>query len=241
MTPNAVTKATVLLAASLALAAPALAGDAALSNFIGFSSDGRYFAFEEYGVQDGSGFAYSTIYLVDLPEDKWMPSSPFRAKAPEQGGDRSLGDVRADAMALAKDQIEKLETNTPAETLWLDGTGEGDGKAVAFSYGPFYSEGNYLSLRLTTAPATSSVDCVGLIGSKALGFALTFAQDEGQGVVVHDDGGQIPASRGCATDYRIYAVVRPFESFEHYVAIIAAYPFGFEGPDRRFIAVPLGN
>ena len=45
-------------------------------------------------------------------------------------------------------------------------------------------------------------------------------------------------------DYRIYAVVMPadFGGLQNAgVAIISTYPFGFEGPDRRFIAVPLGN
>ena len=43
--------ASALLAASLA--GPALAGDAANFNPLGFSEDGRYFAFEEFGIQDG--------------------------------------------------------------------------------------------------------------------------------------------------------------------------------------------
>ena len=65
---NVVPAASALLAASLTLfsAAPALAGDAAQFDPIGFSEDGRYFAYEEYGIQDGSGFPYATIYLVDL-------------------------------------------------------------------------------------------------------------------------------------------------------------------------------
>ena len=69
MTRNAVTKATALLAASLAFAAPASAGDRAQFNPIGFSEDGRYFAFEEFGIQDGSGFPYSNTFIIDLPAD----------------------------------------------------------------------------------------------------------------------------------------------------------------------------
>ena len=78
MTRNAVTRVTVLLAASLGLALPALAGDRALFQPIGFSADGRYFAFEEYGVQDGSGFPYSNTYILDLPADKWVNGTPVR-------------------------------------------------------------------------------------------------------------------------------------------------------------------
>ncbi|MGE6786024.1 DUF2259 domain-containing protein, partial [Ensifer adhaerens] len=42
--------------AAAATASPALAGDYAALQPIGFSADGNVFAFEEYGVQDGSGF-----------------------------------------------------------------------------------------------------------------------------------------------------------------------------------------
>lgn len=236
---NVVLAASALLAASLASAAPALAGDAATPAFIGYYADGRYFAFEEFGVQDGSGLAYSNIYVVDLPADTWVKGSPFRSQAGDQNPDQPLDEVRVDAMGQAHSALDALGVRNPVDTLWLDGSRDGDGKAVAFSYGPILTEGTYLSLALTTSPATSSLDCVGLTGNPPLGFRLTFAQDEGEGAVRHDDGGKIPASRGCATDYRIYAVVRPVDNYQHYVAIIATYPFGFEGPDRRFLAVPL--
>ncbi len=43
-------------------------------------------------------------------------------------------------------------------------------------------------------------------------------------------------------DYRIHAEAVPFNSTEGEgaVAILSVYPFGFEGPDRRSMAVPLG-
>ena len=56
----------------LALVMPVLAGDRAQLDLIGYSADGSYFAFEEFGVQDGSGFAYSSIYVVDLVDDSWV-------------------------------------------------------------------------------------------------------------------------------------------------------------------------
>ena len=156
----------------------------------------------EYGIQDGSGFAYSTIYVVDLVADKWVAGSPFHTQAPEADGDRPLATVRADAMALARAKLDMLAIATPAETLWLDGTSAGDGKAISFSYGPFPSDENALSLTLTTAPADSSLDCAGLTGSKPLGFSLSFASGQAEAVVKHDDKSHVPASRGCTTDYR---------------------------------------
>ena len=62
---------------------------------------------------------------------------------------------------------------------------------------------------------------------------------------LHADGDTLPKSRRCTLDYTIYAVVQPFENYwadgfdSRRVAIIASYPFGFEGVDRRFLAVPI--
>ncbi len=62
---------------------------------------------------------------------------------------------------------------------------------------------------------------------------------------LHMDSDVLPKSRGCTLDYRIYAVVEPFPDYyaegfaSRRVAIIASYPFGFEGVDRRFLAVPI--
>ena len=115
---------------------PALAGDAALADFIGFSEDGQTFAFEEYGIQDGSGFAYSTIYR-GRPHRRQMGR---RFALPHPGsrgeGDRPLATVRADARALATATLDTLAIATPAETLWLDGTSTGDGKNIGFLLRP---------------------------------------------------------------------------------------------------------
>ena len=67
------------LALVLGLAVPALAGDRALLDIVGYSSDDRFLVFEEFGIQDGSGFAYSSIYAVDLIEDSWVVGTPERA------------------------------------------------------------------------------------------------------------------------------------------------------------------
>jgi predicted secreted protein len=47
------------------------AGDYAKLNFIGISKDGKYLAFEQYGVQDGSGFAYSNTYFIDVEKNEY--------------------------------------------------------------------------------------------------------------------------------------------------------------------------
>jgi predicted secreted protein len=227
-------------------AAPAFAGDRAVADFIGYSEDGRYFAFEEYGVQDGSGFAYSNIYIVDLPADEWVDGSPFEAMADDTNPERTLYDVRIEARVAAGPQLIALQINQPAEILVLlgDGVPGADGKAMSFSipnWGPPGStEPDEFNLTLETFPAESPQDCISYMGEKGLGYALTY-EAHGQTTELHRDGETLPNSRGCPMDYRLYAVLTRFESGEDRVAIISVYPFGFEGPDRRFIAVPLGD
>lgn len=55
-----------LLLLSILVASEAAEGNFAASvEFLGFSSDGRYFAWEQYGVQDGSGFPFSSAAVQE--------------------------------------------------------------------------------------------------------------------------------------------------------------------------------
>ncbi|MEZ5672199.1 MAG: hypothetical protein R3E08_07330 [Thiotrichaceae bacterium] len=71
------------------ITATAWAGDAATLNFIGFSKTGRYLAFQQYGVTDGKGAAYATLYFVDVLDNGYQ-EKPIEtsedAKSGEPGG-----------------------------------------------------------------------------------------------------------------------------------------------------------
>src|SRR3569623_1389628 len=91
MKRNVVLAATARLAASLfalilLTVAPALAGDRALLNVLGYSEDGTYIAFEEFGVLDGSGGYYSHIFVVALEKDSWEKGSPYSLETPGADG-----------------------------------------------------------------------------------------------------------------------------------------------------------
>ena len=239
MTPNAVKKATVLLVASLALAAPAAAGDRAQFDAIGFSEDGRYFAFEEFGVQDGSGFPYSNIYVLDLPADAWV-GTPVRVRDDSEAA--RIEDVRAEAANAAATVIEQHAVTFPAMTVALNADGEPDAAAYSLRFGtPGYDLGavrdeSLLEIEVFDLPP--SADCA-IMDNETKGFALKV-----DGVEIVRDTGTVPKSRGCVMDYRVYAVVSPADIQgvpAARVAIVSVYPYGFEGPDRRFIAVPLDN
>ncbi|HEV2517612.1 MAG TPA: DUF2259 domain-containing protein [Devosia sp.] len=236
----------VRLAASFValLAVPAFAGDAAQFAALGFSDDGRYFAYEEFGVQDGSGFAYSNIFVLDVAEDKWVGGSPFRVRLEdEQPG---LASVRAKSAQAAAPAIAKFQISEPAVLAAMHGDAEpvADRKVIAFGTPGFgmAEPDDTATLRLTTFPSTSTVRCVEDFGFEPpVGFELTFEPSDRTATLMYRDE-TVPASRNCTVDYQLSAVVAPFNwAWRNLtpVAIVSVFSQGFEGPDRRFIAVPI--
>jgi len=243
---NVALAATARLAASsialLVLALPAQAGDRALIDYIGFSEDFRYFAFEEFGIQDGSGFAYSSIYVVDLNTDSWVVGTPVRYQADSE--EAPLSTVRDLVAESAADHVAEFGIDVPVEIAAMigDGVPGTDAKSLVFGapgYMPGTVSGDY-TLTLSTFETTATSPCDEWFGVKPKGYQLEVS-DSGSARQVHMDE-KLPRSRGCPTDYRIHSVVMPFggATLSNAVAIVSVYPGGFEGPDRRFLAVPLG-
>jgi predicted secreted protein len=227
------------------LAGPAMAGDRALADFIGFSSDGRYFAFEEFGVQDGSGFAYSSIYVLDMKMDNWVIGTPVRAQANDET--TTLHEIRTQSETQAQATLEGLDIVVPAEITALigDGTPGNDGSSLRFGAPGYAAPGDVLGdyeLTLTRFTTTSGTACEDLFGAPPMGYELNLTTAGGSTRLLHRDE-TLPRSRGCPLNYRLYGVVLPQEasSVAIGVAVVSVYPGGFEGPNRRFIAVPLGS
>lgn len=233
----------IAAAALLVLATAGHAAERAEISLIGFSADNRYFAFEEFGIQDGSGFAYSSIFIVDLVADSW-PAGPFRMRADTE--ETTLTAIRSDAWEAAAPALGNYAITEPPVMIALNGDGEFANDGLTLDFGiPGYSEpghvfGNY-SLSLEIFKSTSPQDCIAYLGDNPMGFALLIDSD-GDVRDVHRDA-SIPNSRGCPTTYRIYGVAAPFWASDlgAAVALVSVYAFGFEGVDRRFIALPLGQ
>ena len=232
------------LASALWIATPARAGDHALIDVIGYSEDLRYLAFEEFGLQDGSGFAYSSLYVVDLVEDKWVSGTPWREVGADE--DVPLAKVRERVAAVAKGKLDALAVTMPAQVAAMMGDGVLDPKpSMRFGYPayglPGQTEGDF-TLALETFDVPAPAGCDPELAGETKGFALTLTGD-GAPREIHRDKGTQPKSRGCAMDYALYAVIFPYlgGGLENAVAIVATYPRGFEGPDRRFLVVPFGK
>lgn len=229
--------------ALLAGAVPALAGDRAQLDIIGYSEDAHYFAFEEYGIADGAGAAYANVFIIDLTKDAWVGGSPFRVAANDENA--SLASIRAKAMAAAQKPLKDLAIDTPGEIVALIGDGALDKDAKTLEFGtprfiaPGEVDGDY-TLTLSMFDADSAEPCATYTdGDKAKGFGLTLSGLAPTQTLIHKDT-KIPASRGCPQNYRLYGVAVPMDGdVAQGVALVSVYPLGFEGPDRRFVAVPL--
>ncbi len=227
-------------------ASAAFAADGAKFRAIGFSSDGKYFAFEQYGVQDGSGFTYADIFVLDTAADKWVEGTPINVLKEEESINPRSARKAADAKAAPV--LAKLNISEPADVLAANPFTEvvTDRRSIRFHNHYNFSMGMFgdpedqgtFSLVLTEKPLPPPENCDAEDGAK--GFRLVLrASKKSLESVVHDDA-TLPSSRFCAIGYDIEAVIAPsnVETIERLVAIIGVHRRGFEGADRRFIAVP---
>lgn len=74
----------VCLLAQLATLVAVQAGDVAELEILGFTKDGDVFAFEEYGVQDGSGFPYANRYYIDINDDTFLKGTPIKVRLDDE-------------------------------------------------------------------------------------------------------------------------------------------------------------
>ncbi|MEM9277641.1 MAG: DUF2259 domain-containing protein [Pseudomonadota bacterium] len=213
------------------------AGDFAKRHIHGFSIDGGLFAFEEYGVQDGSGFPYSNIYVIDTATDQWTAGSPFRARLEDET--KTVFDAREEARILAGPVMKSFEdrgnlvaTNQPTEK------GIDTKRMVAnprIVVPPIDEDIEFRLDRLELAAPSVCAD----FGASA-GFRLTQIgiADGDTTRVLHEDT-SIPSSRNCPLDYDFADLITYFPENGTPVAAILVLmrKVGFEGPDGRYLAV----
>lgn len=238
--------------AFLLLPVNVFAGDYAALNFIGFSKDGKYLAFEEYGTQDGSGFPYANIYIVDAEKNSY-PVAPVRKMFDESsmkvfdeskipGEDQMRQKAKTAAAAnLRKFRIIPGNTGrlvvarllTDLDLEKLEPNEESNTQTVRFVEERLSNyAGNPFELRLTTAKANSK-RCEDYYQT-TLKFELGLKTngDATENILQKDT--TLPGSRGCPHDYSIQNVYL----YENRIAVFMnVYTQGFEGPDMRYLVV----
>ncbi|MGD9738486.1 MAG: DUF2259 domain-containing protein [Bauldia sp.] len=225
------------LLAMVAFALPARAGDYAALSIIGFSADGAYFAFEEYGIQDGSGFPYSAIYIVETATDTWLEGSPYSVRLDSEGA--LLADARNQALGLAANTLNSLAIFLPGAALVSNPLTEiVPNPHVQDFYTTLFTplQDTHFRLEVTEQPLAAA-DCPDF-GDTYVGYALTLTDPAGASRDLHRDE-QIPGSRNCPIGYGISDVIL-FDNGRDVpvlMVMLNLWQVGFEGPNRRFLAV----
>ena len=226
----------------LASLAPANAGDIAERRALGFSGDGRYFSFEQFGIQDGSGFPYADIFVIDIERDQWAPDTPVRVLLKdEQAG---LASARDKAANQAAPILNELAINAPGRLLASNPPAETGNDPHRVSVNTRYElQGGYrprlFTLSEVQLPAPKI--CSDVSDAPMKGFRLQSQVSGSPPVTLHEDK-SLPESRGCPLAYAISDVFgfrRP-DGREVFAILIRTSRVGFEGPDRRFLAVTQG-
>jgi predicted secreted protein len=236
----------LLLALGAHAAYPA---DAAERDILGFSPDGRYFSFEQFGVQDGSGFPYSEIFIIDLENDSWLEGTPIRVRLDDET--QSLGAARREARKAAERFLKSAKIEDNARILATNSVYQQAADPKELHFRTYYTnfghlepidseEEDVVSLKLEEIVLPTPEGCP--IGDTPMaGFRLKAKRGGEPFQEAHRDS-KIPSSRRCPLKYSLSDAVAFFGAdgrSQSIVALVNVFSFGFEGPDRRFIAVPL--
>ena len=237
-----ITRIFTLVALSLfLLCSTSIAGDFATLNFIGFSKDGKYLAFEEYGVQDGSGFPYSHIYFVDVVKNAYA-AAPVTVRIDKETATERLARSRAKLGAgAALRRLRIIEGNTGSlvvARLLTDPKAYRDSKDdeqtinFAETMGSLYRRGDY-DLMLKSFEVKGIKDC-DYNDDPIRKLELVLKDNDADTTKVLQKDANLPASRACPLSYRMQYVYL----YEGHIAVfVNTYHMGFEGPDLRYMVV----
>ncbi len=203
----------------------ARAGDAANLEFLGFSKDGRYLAFEEFGMTDGIGFPYAKVQVVDVVKNTVLAQSEKMLETENS----TIAQVRA-ALKVAKDSLlnrYKIARANQGQFIGIAPLAPNiGGQRSEFIYA-----GRTHNLELNSIFAKQAAQtCPDEIASR-LELTLTVA---GKTRILQKDGLTLPKSRACALSYEM----RSAHLYGNKLAVFVAVSLpGFEGADIRWMVI----
>lgn len=218
----------------------AIAGEFSEFRPIGFSADGKVFAFEEFGIQDGSGFAFANRFFIDTTSDAFLPGSTVRIVIEDDPS--SIGDARAqaDAQSAALETTHRFADN-PGIIAAFNPLSDLGGEPHQLRYTPWSMQpqpfGPY-AVTLQEKQLPPSPDCAD-ISDTSTGFRLEMTEINGEpaSTVLHDDL-SVPKSRRCPLGYRIGGVVTHLaDGVWTHAVLVLVRSIGFEGENGRWIAI----
>ncbi len=228
-----------LLAAMATAPATALAGDFAELNILGFSADGSVFAFEQYGVQDGSGFPYAERFYINTSDDSFVAGTPIRVRIDDETA--SVEDARAQARSAGQSVVaDDILAANRGFTAGFNPPTEQSADPFRMTVNPRPVEppiDGPLEVRLTEKLFASGGSCPEET-EKGFKLVLVDVQPGGTTRLLSEDTA-VPSSRACPNGYRIGGIQTfyPQDANAVFATLISVRSFGFEGPDYRWMAV----
>jgi predicted secreted protein len=239
-----------LIAALFLHVTSASAGDAAGRKVLGFSPDGKHFAFEQFTQFYDATEVLDEIVVIDTTTDRFVKGTPLRLETTSDD-ERDVAAVRAALMAKAKPLLARYKIDAPGITfpgkpsMALDDVeiyqvaSEPLAKTQTFTL----ADGRKLALIVTDSPlgpATCKTARDVDIDVATAGVKLQLSIDAAAPTTLAQDT-KLPAARRCVAGYGIAEVLHhQAQDGAQTLAVLlemvdhAGY---HAGPNRRFMAV----
>jgi predicted secreted protein len=216
---------TKLLLAFVLLISLARAGDAANLEFIGFSKDGRYLAFEQFGVTDGIGYPYAKVQIVDVTKNTVLAQTEKMIEVENSSTTQARVAIKNTAQGLFSRYA--IVRGNQGKFIGIAPTAPNiGGQRSEFVYaGRTYTlelKSDFIKQDAKTCPD-------GIATQLELNLTVT-----GKTRVLQKDGLTLPKSRACALSYEM----RSAQLLGNNLAVFVAVQLpGFEGADVRWMVI----
>lgn len=234
----------------------AMASQNSQLNPIGYSTEGRFFAYEEYRVNEASGKAYAKIYVIDLLELSRVVRTPIIYRA--DIGEESISDIRKQARKAANPLLQSLTIERPAIIAAMIGDGQPGMESDRLKFavpgtrslaGAQMDTLSSYEISLDIFKIEASAQCDQFMDStpftSPVGFSLSLRslspEVSSSREIYRDEVLQI--SRGCPFAYEIAAIIFPYDAkdLSNGVAVISANVASQEGILRHYLAISLNK
>jgi predicted secreted protein len=223
------------------MAATASAGDIANMQPVGFSADGKIFAFQEFGMKDGK-VPYSDTFFIDTETGENLEGTPFHLELTDKDAD--LSKARRQNLTAARKQMDKYDLLTnPGLIAAFNPPTELGSPMKTIRYTTLANDGpprGAYTLLLGDADVAKPDSCKDV--NRVTGFTLQLIEKDGapHRQLVHEDK-SLPDDRGCTVEYRMGGalVYQPESAKPVHIALILALSAAPDGRNGRWIAVPV--
>lgn len=221
----------VLIALNAAMSFAAVDDDIRI---IGYSKDGRYFAYETFGVSDGSGSPYAAIYVLDVANDTSAEGTPVRSEFGEEEHPTALP-AQMQVRQIAAPILAKLDIRYP----WRELASVSAGQQVSGPHELQFKRYTNISDLRTVKLMEFDLDAAQKCSGQTKGFALAIAKG-GEPLTEVYRNKRLPKSRYCSQGYKLARVI-DFGNERTQASVVLVHKFspGFEGMGASFVAIPV--